>query len=84
MSLPPPVTGGAPQRPAVPCVPAFSYAFQPIVDVVAREVFSYEALIRGRADEPAFRVLGCVPEHAKHQFDEEHSRYAWGWAAISI
>ena len=28
--------------------PAFSYAFQPIVDTVAREVFSYEALIRGR------------------------------------
>jgi EAL domain-containing protein (putative c-di-GMP-specific phosphodiesterase class I) len=61
----------APQRVEVPCVPAFSYAFQPIVDVVAREVFSYEALIRGRANEPAFRVLERVPAHARYQFDED-------------
>lgn len=49
--------------------PAFSYAFQPIVDTVAREVFSYEALIRGPANEPALRVLDQVPHDLKHQFD---------------
>jgi EAL domain-containing protein (putative c-di-GMP-specific phosphodiesterase class I) len=52
-------------------MPAYSYAFQPIVDVVAREVFSYEALIRGGANEPALRVLERVPAHAKYQFDED-------------
>jgi blue light- and temperature-responsive anti-repressor len=71
MRPPPGFAGAAPQRPAVDGVPAFSYAFQPIVDVVAREVFSYEALIRGRANEPAPRVLDNVPAHAKYQFDED-------------
>lgn len=51
------------QRVAVACVPAFSYAFQPIVDVVAREVYSYEALIRGRANEPAFHVQQKCPRN---------------------
>ena len=71
MRLPPGVAGGDQQRPRVDCVPAFSYAFQPIVDVVTREVFSYEALIRGGANEPALRVLERVPAHAKYQFDED-------------
>lgn len=53
------------------CVPAFSYAFQPIVDVVAREIFSYEALIRGQSNEPAFRVLDRVPARVKYQFDAD-------------
>jgi len=52
-------------------VPAFSYAFQPIVDTVAREVISYEALIRGIASEPAFRVLEQVPVDLRHQFDQD-------------
>ena len=51
--------------------PAFSYAFQPIVDVLARQVYSYEALVRGRANEPAFLVLERVPPAAKYQFDED-------------
>jgi EAL domain-containing protein (putative c-di-GMP-specific phosphodiesterase class I) len=71
MRLPPDVAGGDPQLPAVDCVPAFSYAFQPIVDVITREVYSYEALIRGRVDEPAFRVLERVPASAKYQFDAD-------------
>jgi EAL domain-containing protein (putative c-di-GMP-specific phosphodiesterase class I) len=69
--LPPGVADEDPQRIEVACVPAFSYAFQPIVDVAAREVFSYEALIRGRSNEPAFWVLERVPSHAKYQFDED-------------
>ena len=60
-----------PQRAAAACTPAFTYAFQPIVDVVARDVYSYEALIRGRANEPAFRVLERVPPQAKYQFDQD-------------
>jgi blue light- and temperature-responsive anti-repressor len=51
--------------------PAYSYAFQPIVDTAAREVFSYEALIRGPDNEPAFRVLDQVPDDLKHQFDQD-------------
>lgn len=51
--------------------PAYSYAFQPIVDVVERKVFSYEALIRGPAGEPAFQVLSQVPELLRHAFDED-------------
>ncbi len=45
-------------------VPPYSYAFQPIVDVVSREIFPYEALIRGRQNEPALLVLASVPEYA--------------------
>ena len=70
MRLPPGVAGE--EGPRVPApMPAFSYAFQPIVDVGAREVFSYEALVRGTANEPAFRVLERVPSHARYQFDED-------------
>ncbi len=71
MRVPPSVACRDPQRLEPASAPAFSYAFQPIVDVLAREVFSYEALIRGRAGEPASRVLECVPVHARHQFDED-------------
>lgn len=70
MGLRPGVAGEeGPRAPVL--IPAFSYAFQPIVDVVAREVFSYEALVRGTANEPAFRVLERVPTHARYQFDED-------------
>lgn len=61
--------------------PAFSYAFQPIVDTIAREVFSYEALIRGTANEPAFRVLDSVPGDLKHQFDQDSRIHAITLAA---
>lgn len=71
MCLPPGVAGEEQQRLAIVGAPPFSYAFQPIVDVVARAVYSYEALIRGPANEPAFRVLDSVPAHARYQFDED-------------
>ena len=65
--------GAGQAQPTAPpsAVPAFSYAFQPIVDTIAREVFSYEALIRGPGNEPAFRVLEQVPSDLKHQFDQD-------------
>lgn len=51
--------------------PNFSYAFQPIVDAVACEVFSYEALIRGPLGEPAWSVLGRVPSTQRYLFDRD-------------
>jgi EAL domain-containing protein (putative c-di-GMP-specific phosphodiesterase class I) len=51
--------------------PSFTFAFQPIVDAKAREVFSYEALIRGPANEPAYQILGQVPAEEMLQFDQE-------------
>ena len=52
-------------------LPSYSYAYQPIVDIVEHRIFSYEALIRGQANEPAFRVLERVPPALKYQFDED-------------
>ena len=40
---------------AAASLPAYSYAFQPIVDVPGRKVYSVEALVRGAAGEPAAR-----------------------------
>ncbi len=51
-------------------LPAFSYAFQPIVDMGSGTVFSHEALVRGPGGESAYLVLGLVPEVLKYQFDE--------------
>jgi EAL domain-containing protein (putative c-di-GMP-specific phosphodiesterase class I) len=61
-----------PQHGTVDSMPTFSYAFQPIVDCVAREVFSYEALIRGCANEPAIRVLERIPAQIKYHFEEDN------------
>ena len=46
--------------------PAFTIAFQPIVDVELREVFAHEALVRGIHGEGALAVLGKV--QARHRF----------------
>jgi EAL domain-containing protein (putative c-di-GMP-specific phosphodiesterase class I) len=50
--------------------PNFSFAFQPIVDVTSREVYSYEALIRGDGNTPANQVFQRVPEDRLQAFDE--------------
>jgi EAL domain-containing protein (putative c-di-GMP-specific phosphodiesterase class I) len=50
--------------------PKFSFAFQPIVDTNAREVLSYEALIRGPANEPAYQVLQQVSAARLFAFDQ--------------
>jgi EAL domain-containing protein (putative c-di-GMP-specific phosphodiesterase class I) len=49
-----------------------SFAFQPIVDIAARQVFAYEALVRGRSNEPASTVFSCVQPSQLYNFD----RYA--------
>lgn len=48
----------------------FTMAFQPIVDVVARRVWAYEALVRGTAGEGADTVLGMVDAASIYGFDQ--------------
>jgi blue light- and temperature-responsive anti-repressor len=49
----------------------YSYAFQPIVDVAARSIFSYEALVRGPDGAPAASVFERIPPADLHRFDQE-------------
>ena len=48
----------------------FSMAFQPIVDVARRDVFAYEALVRGPAGEAAAEVFRHVDEGNRYRFDQ--------------
>lgn len=48
----------------------FSMAFQPIVDVANREVFAYEALVRGRGGESAASILAQVDDSNLYTFDQ--------------
>ena len=50
--------------------PAYSFAFQPIVDTVTRKIVACEALIRGPWDEPAWQVLNQVSPLRLHVFDQ--------------
>lgn len=51
--------------------PEFTFAFQPIVDVQAREIVSYEALVRGLGNESASQIIQQVPVEALFAFDRE-------------
>jgi EAL domain-containing protein (putative c-di-GMP-specific phosphodiesterase class I) len=51
--------------------PSFTFAFQPIVDIQACEVFSYEALMRGLRNEPAYQVLEQVSREELFLFDQK-------------
>jgi EAL domain-containing protein (putative c-di-GMP-specific phosphodiesterase class I) len=48
----------------------FSIAFQPIVDICARKVISFEALVRGVGGEPAAEVFAHVAPENLHRFDQ--------------
>lgn len=48
----------------------FSFAFQPVVDVRAGQVFAHEALVRGAGGEPAPEVLGRVGDDKLYRFDQ--------------
>ncbi len=48
----------------------FSFAFQPIVNAVTREIISFEALVRGPRGEPSADVLSQVREEDFLQFDQ--------------
>lgn len=45
---------------ATQMVPAFTFAFQPIVDLRDRGVIAYEALVRGIGGEPAAEILAAM------------------------
>ncbi len=49
---------------------AFSYAFQPIIDLHSRQIFAHEALVRGVGGEPAPTVLSQVTEQNRFRFDQ--------------
>jgi EAL domain-containing protein (putative c-di-GMP-specific phosphodiesterase class I) len=49
--------------------PSISFAFQPIADIEARNVFAYEALVRGPQGESAAQIFGAVPSELLPQFD---------------
>lgn len=48
----------------------FTMAFQPILDLSNSEVWGYESLVRGKAGEPAFQVLGQLNETNRYAFDQ--------------
>ena len=49
----------------------FTMAFQPIVDAGSRDVFAYEALVRGAGGEGALEVLAAVDRSNRRQFDQQ-------------
>ena len=48
----------------------FSMAFQPIVNVESRQVYAYEALVRGPKGESAYSVLSQVTDENRYSFDQ--------------
>ncbi|OIQ73957.1 blue light- and temperature-regulated antirepressor YcgF [mine drainage metagenome] len=48
----------------------FTMAFQPIVDIVGRSIFGYEALVRGRNNEGADSVLSQLNDSNRYRFDQ--------------
>lgn len=48
----------------------FTFAFQPIVDVLNKTVYAYEALVRGPDGEGAPSILGRVNEQNRYAFDQ--------------
>lgn len=49
----------------------FTFAFQPIVDVIRRTVFAYEALVRGINGEGAGEILRKVNDESRYRFDQQ-------------
>ncbi|MCV2883668.1 EAL domain-containing protein [Aestuariibacter sp. AA17] len=49
----------------------FSMAMQPIFDMEMSSVFAYEALVRGKNNEPAYTVLSKVNDHNRYHFDQQ-------------
>lgn len=48
----------------------FDYAYQPIVDYDNKQIFGYEALVRGCQGESAFSVLSKISEENRYSFDQ--------------
>ena len=50
--------------------PSFMMAFQPIVDIKARRIYGYEALVRGVKGESAASVLAQITAENRYAFDQ--------------
>ena len=48
----------------------FTMAFQPIVNAKTRQIFGYEALVRGLNNESAFSIISKVNDDNRYQFDQ--------------
>lgn len=48
----------------------FSMAFQPIVNVQKKQIFGYEALVRGLNNESAFSIISKVNDQNRYLFDQ--------------
>jgi EAL domain-containing protein (putative c-di-GMP-specific phosphodiesterase class I) len=59
----------------------YSFAFQPIINATTKEIFSYEALLRGRNRDSAQQVLGSVQSSEINRLDDESRRQAFHLAA---
>lgn len=59
----------------------YTFAFQPIVDVSEKRILSYEALIRGPANEPAGSIYARVERAALCEFNRRARRAALELAA---
>jgi len=73
-----------PERSVVPVDsprPAFSFAYQPIVDAARRCIVGYEALVRGPNDEPSTFVTQRIALEEIGAFDADLRRMAIGMAA---
>ncbi|KAB8314743.1 EAL domain-containing protein [Tolypothrix campylonemoides VB511288] len=57
-------------RDEAPLPVALRMAFQPIVDVAARDVFAYEALVRGAQGEGAAEVIARIEPAHLYRFDQ--------------
>lgn len=47
-----------------------SFAFQPVVDVRTRAVFSYEALVRGLQSQPSGHIFSQISDSNRYRFDQ--------------
>ncbi|MEK9773722.1 MAG: EAL domain-containing protein [Opitutae bacterium] len=59
----------------------YSYAFQAIINVASSRIFSFEALIRTKDNQPAEKVLNEIPQEGFYQFDMESREHAIKLAA---
>ena len=63
------------------CNDTYSFAFQLILNVRTRQIFSYEALLRGRNNESAHHVLNSVPNSEIGHLDNQSRILAINLAA---
>ena len=73
--------GCAACRDTAPLAFEFDFAYQPIVDLAAHQVWAHEALVRGSEGQGAGWVLGQVTEDNRYRFDQACRVKAIGTAA---